>query len=104
MNAISPGQIELEPIEIERPCGECGLTIDRHQRVDTPEGPEFFCEDLEIQIHLDAADLVKQWELADPRDAWKHTGEQRPRAVEAPAAAQTETADGLLGRRHDRAP
>jgi hypothetical protein len=47
MNAISPGQIELDPIEIDpRPCGECGRTIDQHRRVDTPEGPEFFCADL----------------------------------------------------------
>ena len=37
-----PAPIELDP----RPCGECGLTIDRHQRIDTPEGPEFFCLDL----------------------------------------------------------
>lgn len=41
--------VEIEPVPIEvdpRPCVLCGLTIDRHERVDTPEGPEFFCLDL----------------------------------------------------------
>ncbi len=75
-------ELEPDPLEIDsRHCGECGLRIDQHRRVDTPEGPEFFCEDdLEIQIHLAAADLVKQWELADPRDRWRHTGEPPPKA------------------------
>ena len=46
MNA-SPAVLEPEPLEIDpRPCGLCGLTIDRHERVDAPEGPEFFCVDL----------------------------------------------------------
>ncbi len=48
--------------------------------VDHGEGPEFFCDDLETQIHLDAAVLVRRWELADPRDRWKHTGEPPPKA------------------------
>jgi hypothetical protein len=37
--------------------------------------------DLEEVIYLRAADLVAQWERDDPRDAWRHTGEQPPRAV-----------------------
>lgn len=37
-------------------------------------------EDLEELIHLRAADLVTQWELADPRDAWRHTGDPAPPA------------------------
>jgi hypothetical protein len=47
MNAIvPPEQIELDPIRLDpRPCGLCGLTIDRHEQVDTPEGPEFLCID-----------------------------------------------------------
>jgi hypothetical protein len=82
-------ELEPDPLEIDsRPCGECGCTIDRHQRVDTPEGPEFFCEDIEIQIHLAAADLVRQWELADRRDRWKHTGEQPPKASDQRTAAK----------------
>jgi hypothetical protein len=28
-----------------------------------------------------AADIVRQWELADPRDAWRHTGEAPPPAI-----------------------
>jgi hypothetical protein len=87
MNAISPEQLEPNPIAIDpRPCELCGLTIDRHQRIDTPEGPEFFCDDLETQIHLAAADLVRQWELADPRDRWRHTGEPPPKASNIPNA------------------
>jgi hypothetical protein len=76
--SANPEHDELDPIEIDpRPCQLCGLTIDRHERVDGPEGPEFFCDDLETQIYLAAADLVKQWELPDPRDQWRHTGEAR---------------------------
>src|ERR1700730_208920 len=37
------------PAEIDpRPCQRCGSTIDQHRRVDTPEGPEFFCEDHDL--------------------------------------------------------
>src|SRR5207253_99235 len=61
-----------------RPCWLCGLTIDRHEMVDLGDGPIFYCEDIDVQIHLDAADLVRQWELADPRDRWRHTGERPP--------------------------
>jgi hypothetical protein len=85
MNVISPEQIELNPIEIDpRPCEWCGLTIDQHRMVDIGEGPEFFCDELETQIYLEAADLVRQWELADPRDRWKHTGEQPPATSDIP--------------------
>jgi hypothetical protein len=67
MNAISP---ELDPIEIDpRPCGSCGLTIDQHRMVDTGEGPEFFCNELDED---------------DPRGAWRHTGEPPPPEPEAP--------------------
>jgi hypothetical protein len=70
--SISPGR-EPDPLDVDpRPCGLCGLTIDRHQRVDTPEGPEFFC------FPDDA--IVTLWELADPRDSWRHTGELPPPA------------------------
>jgi hypothetical protein len=62
---------DLDPIEIDpRPCELCGLTIDRHITVDDGEGPLFFCREED--------DLVRQWELADPRDRWRHTGEARP--------------------------
>jgi hypothetical protein len=68
-----PDEIEPNPIEIDpRPCELCGRTIDQHERVDTPEGPEFFC--------WNDDDIVTRWELADPRDAWRHTGESPPPA------------------------
>jgi hypothetical protein len=35
-------------------------------------------DEIEAEIMLRAADLVRQWELADPRDRWKHTGEPKP--------------------------
>ena len=71
MNAVGAGQVELDPIEIDpRPCGECGLTIDRHRRVDTPEGPEFFCADLSLdEMTLD--ELERRAELRRQEDiAW----------------------------------
>jgi hypothetical protein len=84
MNAISPGQIELDPIEIDpRPCGECGCTIDRHEMVDDGEGPIFYCPELDG----DVADIVRRLELADPRDRWKHTGEAPPKTSTAPKAS-----------------
>jgi hypothetical protein len=64
---------ELDPIELDpRPCELCGLTIDRHEMVDDGEGPEFFC------IEADIDDVILRWELADPRDRWRHTGESPP--------------------------
>jgi hypothetical protein len=42
--------------------------------VDDGEGPEFFCQDISPY----AANLVVQWEMQDPRDAWRHTGETPP--------------------------
>jgi hypothetical protein len=63
-----PSPIEIDP----RPCEHCGLTIDRHNMVDDGDGPEFFCRD--------GDDIVRRWELADPRDSWRHTGEKPPLA------------------------
>lgn len=68
MNVAAPQPIEIDP----RPCGLCGRTIDQHECVDQGEGPEFFCRDDD--------DIVVCWELADPRDAWRHTGEPPPPA------------------------
>jgi hypothetical protein len=64
---------EALPIEIDpRPCVLCGHTIDEHECIDQGEGPEFFCYPYD--------DIVTRWELADPRDAWRHTGEKPPPA------------------------
>ena len=63
MNAIVT-PIEADQSAVDAPtCEQCGCII----------------EDLEEIIFVRAADLVAQWELADPRDAWRHTGEKRPR-------------------------
>lgn len=32
----------------------------------------------ETEIMLRAAELVRRWEMEDPRDRWKHTGEPKP--------------------------
>jgi hypothetical protein len=78
--------LEPEPIAIDpRPC-VCGYTIDQHLRVDTPEGPEFYCRDIEADEFGGADDLVRQWELADPRDRWKHTGEPPPPEIGIPVS------------------
>jgi hypothetical protein len=97
MNAIEV--LELDPIEVEpNPCEHCGLTIDRHRRDDTDEGPEFFClpadeldlDELELRAELirqvEVAAIVRDMELNDPRDRWRHTGEPRPQAEETPIA------------------
>ena len=59
---------EPDPIEIDpRPCGECGLMIDRHQRVDTPEGPEFYClspDEMTLDELERRAELIRQVEVA----------------------------------------
>jgi hypothetical protein len=74
MNAPFVADREPSPVEIEpRPCEWCGLTIDRHYMVDNGEGPEFFCD-------TSAADLLRQWEIDDPRDRWRWTGEDPPPA------------------------
>jgi hypothetical protein len=68
-----PHPLEIDP----RPCEWCGLTIDQHIMVDDGEGPEFFYQDLSPY----AANLVVQWEMQDPRDVWRPTGETPPPVV-----------------------
>jgi hypothetical protein len=68
MTVADDVMLEPEPIEVDPPtCELCGCTI----------------EDLEELIYLRAADLVTQWELADPRVAWRHTGDPRPKCSSA---------------------
>lgn len=87
-DALAAELLELEP----RTCGLCGLTVDRHDMVDDGDGPQFFCadispadltlEELERRAELiaaeQAADLLRRWEMSDPRDRWRHTGEPPP--------------------------
>src|SRR6266851_3044857 len=75
MNAISPGQIELDPLAIDpRPCSLCGLTIDRHERFDSSEGPEFFCippDEMNIDELERRAELIRQVEVAALLARWE---------------------------------
>jgi hypothetical protein len=84
-------ETDIAPIMMmdSRPCSHCGLTEDRHDAIDDGDGPELFCRDLppeeltllelERRVELirreEVAAMVEQWERADPRDRWKHTGE-----------------------------
>jgi len=86
---------EADPIEAqthltdEGSCQLCGLSIDEHFRVDTFEGSLFLCENAE-------GDLVRQWELADSRDGWKHTGEPPPAAAVRNSDISARPADKAL--------
>jgi hypothetical protein len=68
--------VTLDP----RPCEHCGLLLNDHFTVEGPEGPEHFCQPLDVAIHLRALRLQESWERSDPRDAWMHTGEAPPPA------------------------
>lgn len=111
MNAI-PSPIEIDP----RPCGLCGLTIDRHRMVDASEGPEFYCTEVpvdeltldelerraELRHQEDAAAMVRDWEMDDPRDRWRHTGELPParERQEWPARKQYHTPQSTIDAFH----
>jgi hypothetical protein len=41
-STATPPPFEIDP----RPCGLCGLTIDRHEMDDDGDGPLFYCPDL----------------------------------------------------------
>jgi hypothetical protein len=84
MIAVNPGQIELDdPIAIDpRPCELCGLTIDRHERVDDGDGPIFYCPDLspdemdqdqldrraELRRQEEVAAILARWDAMDAMD------------------------------------
>ena len=42
---VHPMPIEIEP----RPCGRCGLTVDRHEMDDDGDGPLFFCAEIDSE-------------------------------------------------------
>jgi len=74
-----------------RPCGLCGLTIDRHIMIDDGEGPEFFCDDIliddltldelerreELRREEDVAAIIARWEAID-RPARRDHAEPEP--------------------------
>jgi hypothetical protein len=68
---MRPVGLEPDPIELDpRPCDRCCLTIERHERVDTPEGPEFFCLDL-LPDEMTLPELERRAELRGQEEiAW----------------------------------
>jgi hypothetical protein len=73
-------EIDTAPIMMDpRPCGLCGLTIDRHDAEDDGEGPLFFCADLspdemtlielerraELRLQEEVAAMVARMEAMD---------------------------------------
>jgi hypothetical protein len=70
MNSANPAVLEPDLISIDpRPCGNCGLTIDRHEMVDHGDGPEFYCPDLSPdEMTLEElewrAELIRREEVA----------------------------------------
>src|SRR6266404_1018749 len=73
--SVEPSPLELDP----RPCGLCGLTIDRHDAVDDGDGPLFYCPDLspdeltlpelerraELRRQEEVAAIIARWEAQD---------------------------------------
>lgn len=111
MNVISPDAFasdEQLPIEIDpRPCGQCGLTIDRHHRVDTPDGPDFFCSDAEAEVQRAATAMRLRMELNDSRDRDVARVELGTIAADEPPFPQGPEAYGLPAaepRQDDRSP
>jgi hypothetical protein len=75
MNAPLAHPVSGDELPSENACQLCGRPIEEHSRVDTFDGSIFLCEEVRL-----SGDLVRQWELADLRDAWRHTGEPPPPA------------------------
>jgi hypothetical protein len=53
--------------------GKAFVAIDLLPELDQDE----LAEACEAEIMLRTADMARQWELADPRDRWRHTGGRR---------------------------
>jgi hypothetical protein len=66
-----------------------------------PLAPDL-AEACEAEIMLRAGDLVRRWELDDPRDRWRHTGEPPPAAhpraapLRVPSAPAQSTIDAFF--------
>jgi RecA-family ATPase len=50
-------------------CGNCNRHRDDHLRVETPQGSEFFCDEITRDAFLASQEIVERWQAADPRDA-----------------------------------
>jgi hypothetical protein len=68
MNAISPIELDPDPIEIDsRDCELCGCRINRHERIDGDEGPLFFClppDEMDLDELERRVELIRQVEVA----------------------------------------
>jgi AAA domain len=95
----SPIEPEPDPIEIDpRSCDRCGLTIDLHHRVDEGEGPEFFCDECEVDIRRAATIARLRMELKDLRDRESARAELAAMGVDArqpPEVPAAENIDGM---------
>jgi RecA-family ATPase len=61
-------------------CSNCGLAVDQHSRVDTPQGPEYFCQNEIGELERLAA-LRRQQEVAEIVDRMERTSAAPPRPV-----------------------
>ena len=93
--SIAPGRPDPTLLEIDpRPCGECGLTADRHKMVDDGDGPIFYCVNLdpdemtlpelehraELRHREDVAAIIARLEaMDDPSQRQAPQGERKPR-------------------------
>jgi hypothetical protein len=70
--------------EVQRIMGVAFAAVDLLPGPDQDE-LEAACEQ---EIMLRTADMVRQWELADPRDRWRHTDGPRPTSHPEPPARE----------------
>jgi hypothetical protein len=66
--------------------GSTGTTTNDKSARCEKVNPDDIAEEIERLIYLGASAAVEQLELADPRDRWRHTGEQQPRIEPAHSA------------------
>ncbi|WP_213740948.1 AAA family ATPase [Bradyrhizobium sp. dw_411] len=94
MNLASPVERELDPVEVDpRPCGRCGLTIDKHIRIDTPEGPEFDCDPRELEMFASAKITRLRMEMNDPRDRDRARQELALMGITEPGPVEHQTSE-----------
>jgi hypothetical protein len=106
--AIEPDLLAIDP----RPCGLCGLTIDRHEMIDRGEGPEFFCSDLsademtlpelarrgELRRQEDIAAILARWEALPVSEPPPRVPESYRPAASTVVAFRLVAAAGDVGR------
>jgi RecA-family ATPase len=96
-----PDDIEIgregPPPAADNICELCTRPIDQHRRVETPQGPEFFCdEEIDRQKAAEAAAMLLCEEAIDPRDPairaadelWQNEGRPEDERLDQHQAAQ----------------